>query len=210
MHTRVIRCAVLIGLMTLTLIGCGRQAARTPEGAGGLLAIGPDDTVLAAARPDYILAAIEAAGGLPTWMECRQIDLHGVVTAYRADGSYYLTEHALAAYPWSEALRVSAQEPQSAFVWQMVGDRFERLEGNASLDVSPLAGGYHDYAAAVLQIVTAPARLLDRTTQLSRQPLPVQIRGQNYDPLEARFGAGRSIAEGQKESSFANESGPGD
>jgi hypothetical protein len=189
--------------MILMLTGCGRQVAQTPEGADDLLAAGPDQTVLAAARPDYILAAIEAAGGLPTWMKCRQIGFRGVVTAYKPDGSYYLTEHAFAAYPWSEALRISAQEPRSAFVWQMVRDRFELLEGNANLDVSPLAGTYQDYAAAVLQIVTAPAQLVDRTTQLSRQPLPVQIRGQVYEPIDARFGARKAAGEEEKKTSSA-------
>ncbi len=206
MRTRVIRRAVLIGLMTLTLIGCGRQVAQTSEDDGSLLAIGPDQTALAAARPEYILAAVEAAGGLPTWMRCKQFDHLAVVTAYRSDGSYYLTEHAFAVYPWSEALRISAQEPQAAFLWQLVRDRFELREGNARLDVSPLGGAYQDYASGVLQIVTAPARLMDRTTRLSRRPLPVQIRGQEYDPIEARFAVRTTAAEDEKEASVAVES----
>jgi hypothetical protein len=188
------------------LIGCGRQAARTPGGVGDLLAIGPDQTLLAAARPDYILAAIEAAGGLPTWMQCVQLDLRGVVTAYGTDTSYYLTEHVLAVYPWSQAVRISAREPQSEFVWEMVRDRFELLKGDASLDASPLAGSYPGYAAAVLQIVTVPARLLDRAAQLTRQPLPVQIRGQDYDPIEVRFAVHPIVAETRKEPSVATES----
>lgn len=202
MRTRVIRRVILIGLMTLTLTGCGRQIAQTPD---DLLAIGPDQTLLAAARPDFILAAIEAAGGLPTWMQCRQIGLRGVVTAYRADDSYYLTEQDFAVFPWSEAIRISSREPQAAFAWLMVRDRFELLQGNASVDVSPLAGAYQDYAEAVVQIVTAPARLLDRTTQLDRQPLPLQIRGQDYDLIDARFGARPPTAKNPKETSTPAE-----
>jgi hypothetical protein len=196
MRTRVIRRVVLIGLATLTLTGCGRQVATAPEG-DGLLAIGPEQTTLAAARPEYILSAIEAGGGLPTWMQCKRLDFRAIVAAYRPEGSYYLTEQTFAVFPWSDAVRISAQEPRSAFVWLLVRGRFEQVKGNAALDVSPLAGGYQDYASAVLQIITVPARLLDRTTQLSRQPLGVQIRGQQYDPIDARFGE-RKEAVGDK------------
>ncbi len=200
MRTRVIRRAVLIGLIVLTLIGCGRQAARTSPDDDGLLAIGPNHASLAAVRPDHVLEAVEAAGGLARWMECRRVDVGGIVAAYRSDNSYYLTEHSFTIYPWSEAIKVSAREPQGRFVWRLARDRFEQAEGIANRDVSPLAGMYQDYASAVLQIVTAPARMLDRRAQLNRQPLPVQIRGQEYDPIDVRFlsregaagGAGRA------------------
>lgn len=204
MCTRVVRRAVLIGWVTLTLMGCGRQAAKTPKDAGDLLAIGPDQTTLAV-RPDFVLAAVEAAGGLPTWMQCRQLDHSGIVTIYRPDGSYYLTEHAFAVYPWSNAVRISAREPRATFVWQMVGGQFRRLEGDAALDVSPLAGAYQDYAAAVLQIMTAPARLLGQATELTRQPLPVQIRGQQYDPIGARFRTPQAAVGAEKEKPAAIE-----
>lgn len=199
MGTRVTRRAVPIGLLALTLIGCRSQSSSRP---GDRLAVGPDQAALASVRPDYILAAVEAAGGLPTWMQCRQLDFAGIVTAYRPDGGYYLTEHAFAIYPWSEAVTISAREPQSAFVWQAVGDRFERREGDASLDVSPLAGAYQDYATAVLQIVTAPARVLERRAQLSRRPLPLQIRGIEYDAIDAQFAA-RQAAEGKRQAPAA-------
>ncbi|MBN1361435.1 MAG: hypothetical protein JW993_12630 [Sedimentisphaerales bacterium] len=201
MRTRVVRRAVLIGLTILMLTGCGRQIAQLP--GDDLLAIGPDQTALAAVRPDYILAAVEAAGGLPTWLQCRRIDLSGVVAAYRPDNSYYLTEHTFTAFPWSEALRITAHEPQAEFTWLMVVDRFELLKGDANLDVSPLAGAYQNYASAVLQVVTAPARLLDRRTQLSRQPFTVQIRGRAYDPIDARFRISSSAGAGTDETSRA-------
>jgi hypothetical protein len=197
MCMRVFRRTVLIGLLALTLMGCGRQVTKTPRDAGDLLATGPDQTTLAV-RPDFVLAAVEAAGGLPAWMQCKQLSHSGIVTIYRPDGSYYLTEHAYTVYPWSNAVRISAREPRSTFVWQMVGGQFRQLEGDRALDVSPLAGAYPDYAAAVLQIMTAPARLLGQATELTRQPLPVQIRGQQYDPIGVRFQAPQAAVGDEK------------
>lgn len=190
MGTRAIRLAAAAGLVTLMLIGCGRQVSRTPDLSDDLLAVGPGQMALASARPAYTLAALEATGGVSAWMDCRRIDLSGVVSAYRPDGSYYMTEHAYMVYPWSEAIRISAQEPRSRFVWRLVGLQFERLEGDPSLDVSPLAGAYQDYAAALLEISTAPVRLMDEQTRLDRRPLPVQIAGRQYDAIDARFGIG--------------------
>ena len=196
MCTRVFRHTVLIGLTTLMLTGCGRQAAKTPKDGGDLLAVGPDQATLGV-RLNDVLAVVEAAGGLPAWMQCKSVTSNGVVTIYGQDGSYYLTEHAFVAYPWSYAVRISAREPRSAFVWQMAGGHYQQLAGNPALDVSPLAGAYQDYVAAVLQIMTAPARLLEPSTLLTRQPIPVQIRGQQYDPIDARFQA-RQVAVADK------------
>lgn len=194
MRTRVIRRVVLVGLLIATLTGCGRQVVRTSEDGDDLLATTPDLATLPV-RPQYITAAIDAMGGLPAWTRRERLDLRGIVTADRPGGGHYLTEHAFAVYPWSAALRITAREPRSTFVWRVVGGRFELLEGNASLDVSPMAGVYRSYATAMLQILTTPARLLDRGIRLSRQPLPVQIRGQQYDLIDVQFVVGQAAVE---------------
>ena len=192
MGTRMARYGVLIGLAIVTLTGCGRQVARTLEGTDDLLATGPDQLALAAARPDYTLGALEATGGVSAWMECRRIDFSGVVSAYRPDGSYYMSEHTFIAHPWSEALLVSAHEPGSDYLWRLVGGKFEQVEGNARVDISPLAGAYQDYATALLEITTAPVRLMEEKTELTRRPLPVQMLGQVYTAIDAEFAGSRS------------------
>jgi hypothetical protein len=70
--------------------------------------------------------------------------------------------------------------------WQVRSGRCS-IEGDSSLDVSPLNGSYHEYAEAVLQIVTTPARMIESSVSLTRRPIPVQIAGQWYQPVEARF-----------------------
>jgi len=181
------RHVVLIGLATLTLTGCGRQVARTSNGDADLLATGPDQLAIAAARPEYTLAALESTGGVDKWLQCRRIDLQGVVSAYRSDGSYYVSEHAFVVYPWSKAIQISAHEPGSDYLWRLVGQRFRQAEGKTSVDISPLAGAYHDYASALLEIITAPVRMMDEGVQLTRRPLPVQMIGQAYTAIDAQF-----------------------
>lgn len=188
MRTRVIRHVVLVGLLTAILTGCGRQVVRTSEDGDDLLATTPDTATLPV-RPQYITEAIDAMGGLPAWTRRERLDLRGIVTAEKPDGGHYLTEHIFTVYPWSAALRITAREPRSTFAWRLVQDRFEMVEGDASLNVSPLVGMYRSYATAMLQILTTPARLLDRGIRLSRQPIPVQIRGQHYDLIDVQFAA---------------------
>ncbi len=62
-----------------------------------------------------------------------------------------------------------------------------RSKGILPWTVSPLNGSYHEYAEAVLQIVTTPARLMEGNVTLNRRPIPLQIAGQWYQPVEAKF-----------------------
>jgi len=176
--------------------GCGRQVAGTPQGDVDLLATGPDREALSVPA-DYVSAMLEASGGLSTWIQNKRLQGGGVVKLYRPDGSFYLTEHALGVYPWSGAIRISADEPRGRFVWQVANECYEGLEGEAPLDISPLAGSYQAYTSAILQIVTAPVRLLDPAVELYREPTPVRINGQWYQRITARFGSRRVAAPGK-------------
>jgi len=134
-----------------------------------------------------VTAAINATGGMDEWVRVKELKFDGIVTAFDPDGSSYLTEQHFAVYPWSDAIQITAREPQGQFVWQLVNGQHRQLEGDWALAVSPLRDAYRQYTEAVLQITTAPVRMVDRHVSISRRPTPVQIGGQGYDPLEARF-----------------------
>jgi len=186
MFKTAVRDTVLIGFVALIMTGCGRQVAEAPQGDANLLATGPDDKALVT-PPDYVAAALEASGGLSVWRQQTKLHASGVVKLYRPDGSFYLTEHDIEIYPWSNAIRIDANEPQARFVWQLAEGRYQVLEGKAPQDVSPLAGSYRAYADAVLQIVSAPVRLLDEAVELYREPTPMRIEGQWYQRITAKF-----------------------
>jgi hypothetical protein len=183
MVARVVRSVVLTVLTGLILTGCGRQVARNPSRDSGLPATGPVST---SAPRSFITPSIDAVGGLPAWRQCTRLDFAGIVAAYRDDGGVYLTEHRFSLYPWSDSIQVTANEPRVQISWQVCCGRCT-IKGDTSLDVSPLNGSYHEYGEAVLQIMTTPARMMDSSVSLTRKPIPVQIAGQWYQPIEAKF-----------------------
>ena len=165
-------------LTALAVAGC-EQAQREDMDA---LASGPNVETLAV-KADYAAGAIKATGGLQRWAKTTRLDLDCVVTLYRPDGSFYLTEHHFEVYPWSNSIRISAQEPLSNFVWQLQNGRLSLLEGRQRVDVSPIAGSYRDYAEAILTIATAPVRLLGDSARFIKAPEPVKMEGLWYYPI---------------------------
>jgi len=186
MISRVILHGVVVASAVLTLTGCGRQAAQGPLQDPDLLATSPDRETLPVPRP-WVASALDATGGLGTWTQCRELELRTVVTAYQQDGSVYLTEHDFRVYPWSDAIQVSAHEPHAEVVCRIVSGEYSPPQGDLSQDVSPLSASYREYAEAVLQITTAPVRMLERSVVLTRRPSSVQIAGQWYHPVEATY-----------------------
>lgn len=193
MNERVTRRAVLIVLATLALAGCGRQAAKDAAATLDLPAIGPDQGALPTPTP-HVSAALDATGGLATWIQCRKLAFNAVVTAYKPAGDFYLTEHKFTVCPWGNAIEVSAQEPQTKLTLRIVDGQYRLLDGEAKMDVSPLSAGYRDYAEAMLQVVTAPVRMLADKATLLRKPIPVMISGAWYFPIEAKFEARKIVS----------------
>jgi hypothetical protein len=183
--------------VALTCTGCGQQAVETPSGNDNLLATGPDSEAIAA-PPEYVSDILESSGGLDLWRLQGRLHAEGVAKLYQPDGSFYLSEHDLEVYPWSNAIRIEANEPRARFVWQLAEGRYQMLEGQAPLDVSPLAGSYEVYADAVLHLVTAPVRLLDEEAELYREPAPIRIRGQWYQRITAKYYPARTASEARK------------
>jgi len=187
MVTRMVRGSVVIVVTVLMMTGCGRPAARESFANLDRLATGPDRRVLPTSRP-AVSAALDAAGGLAAWKHCRKIEAGAVVTACAGDGCFYLTERDFVLCPWSDAVQVTAHEPQGRFVWQVVGGQYRASLANPAWDVSPLSGLRRDCADAVLQIATAPVRMLEGGLVLMPRPATVQIGGQWYRPVEVKPG----------------------
>jgi hypothetical protein len=184
-------CNVVLTVLTgLILTGCGRQVARNPSRDSGLPAAG---LVSTSAPQPFVVPSIEALGGLSAWRQTTRLDFAAIVAAYHSDGGVYLTEHQFTLYPWSDSIQVTAGEPRVRISWQVVCGR-GTIDGDPALDVSPLKGSYHEYADAVMQIVTVPVRLLETSVSLNRRPIPMQIAGQWYQPVEAKFGPKETVS----------------
>ena len=186
MIARVMPSAVLIVLTVLMLTGCGRQASKESAPDLNLLATGPDRRTLPTPG-SFVSAALDATGGLAAWEQCKKIEFHAAVTACERDGFFYLTEHDFVLCPWSEAVQVTAHEPQADFTWQVVRGRYHASRADPNADVSPLRGWSRDYADAVLQIATAPVRMLEDSILLGRRPAAMQIAGRWYLPIDAKY-----------------------
>lgn len=183
------RYVVLIGLVAVALAGCSQPVAEEPMPVpvtdADALAVTPDADMLSVPSEDASVL-LEASGGLPLWKWQKKLNARCVVKFYRPDDSFYLTEQDITVYPWSKAVRISASEPRSKFVWQLVDGQYALLVGDPSLDVSPLSGQFQGYSSAILQIVTAPVRFMDRGVEFHRVPTPERVRGKWYQRFTAK------------------------
>ncbi len=186
MIARVMTSAVLVVSTAVILTGCGRQAAQESAPDLSLLATGPQRQAPAKPRV-FVSAALDATGGLAAWEHCKKIELHAAVAACERSGCYYLTEHDFALFPWSDSVQVTAHEPRANLTWQVVHGRYQASRADPNADVSPLRGLSREYAEAVLQITTAPVRMLEDRLLLGPRPATVQIAGQWYLPIDAQF-----------------------
>jgi hypothetical protein len=193
--------AVLIVLTSLTLTGCGRQVSKESSPNFDLLATGPDRKALPTPHP-FVSAALDATGGLAAWEQSKRIEFRATVTACEREGCFYLTEHDFVLCPWSDAIQVTAHEPRADFTWQVVRGRYHAPRADPNLDVSPLRGLCCDYADAVLQIATAPVRMLESNAMLTSRPAAVQIAGQWYLPIDADYQAKKADSKDKAAESY--------
>lgn len=165
----------LILALALVLAGCQRKYEED------VLAYPPDVNAIIVTS-DYAPRTIGATGGYQAWIDTIKLDLDGVVTFYRPDGSFYLTEHYYEIYPWSNAIRVSADEPRGKFVWQLSAEGLRILQAGGRGLYDP---GYEMQSVlrAVLDMTTAPVRLLD-SVGLVKAPEPVKVEGLWHNSIE--------------------------
>jgi len=181
----------LVFVMAFIIGGCEQKYKEDVE----VLALGPDLETLGVV-PDYVAQATEAAGGPDAWMKTKELQLDCVVTFYQPDGSFYLTEQHYDVYPWSNSIRISGREPQGEFVWQFSRGQFSVLQGDDRIEALPSAVESRCFAEVVLNVITIPARFLDKSVEFIKVPDPVKLQGQWYYPVNRRMKP-RSLLDGQ-------------
>ncbi|MHC4678852.1 MAG: hypothetical protein ACYTEK_09165 [Planctomycetota bacterium] len=180
-----IKSVCLILAVGILMGGC--KSDREDEEDAVVLARGPALGALSAPS-EYAAGAIDATGGMNAWARTKQLQLDCVVTFFRPDGSFYLSEQSYRIYPWSDSLEISAREPQGAFAWRLSKGQFEVLQGAERVGDLPLTVASRCFAEAILSIVTAPVRFLDSSAEFARQDAAVKMHGQWYHPIRTEAG----------------------
>ena len=169
--------------LTLAFVFAGCQQEERQRQQEVVLAIAPDAATVSGSS-DSAAQAIEAAGGLNAWTKTKEVWLASVVTLYQPDGSLYLSEQTYEIYPWSNSIQITAREPEGELLWRLSNGKFDALQGGNRIDELPRGVSSQDLAEAVLTIVTAPARLLDKSAEFAGKGSPVKVQGQWHQPIE--------------------------
>ena len=131
----------------------------------------------------YQSAALEAAGGVDAWAKVKKLQLDAFVNFYQPDDSFYLTEQTYIIYPWSNSIEIFGKEPQGDFTWRLSQGKFEVLQGLKRIpDVKSVLDN-QCLAEAILSIVTAPVRFMDKSVDFTKDDNPHIIEGQWYYPI---------------------------
>ncbi len=182
-ESRTVTLQFVLCALTLAFVVAGCQQPEQPRQQEVVLAVAPDAAAISVPSV-FADKAIEAAGGLDAWTKAKEVRLASVVTLYQPDGSHYLSEQSYEVYPWSNSIRVSAREPDGELLWQLSNGQLEALEGSGRIAEMPTEVWSRDLAEAVLSIVTAPARLLDKSAQFTLKGSAVKVQGQWHQPIE--------------------------
>ena len=176
--------SVLMLVLAAAFIFTGCQR-KQEEDVVEVLVSGPD-LETTSVRPDYVVRAIEAAGGWNAWTGMKELQLDCVVTFYQPDGSFHLTEQHHVVYPWSNSIKISGREPQGRFVWQLSNGKFDVLQEGGQSDALPVVIGSNHFAEMILSIITIPARFMDEPAEFSKETTGLKIQGQWYYPITRR------------------------
>ncbi|MHC4572846.1 MAG: hypothetical protein ACYS76_01725 [Planctomycetota bacterium] len=186
----------LLVLMTgLVVTGCAQESKE--EVAVRHPLVDPNVAV-----PNYVSAAIEASGGRQAWTRLKKLVFNCVVTFYRPDGSFYLTEQSHEVEPQSARIRISGREPEGELVWEFSPDGFSVLGGTARIEARSATLVNRYFAEAILDITTAPVRLLDVPAGPVRESRPVRMEGLWYYPIKLAGAGGTGVRSGLSEAVF--------
>ncbi len=172
---------ITAGILVLLLaVGCGRQVESKPVTEP--LAVGAENDSIFL-KGGFVSGAIKATGGLKAWMEVKEMSVECVVTFYKPDKSLYLTEQVHQIYPWTNSIRISADEPGERLVYQLSRGKFSVLETAEKDWTLPVEIEAETFARAVLDIMTAPVRFLDKSAVYSEKQQLTKIDGRIYRPV---------------------------
>ncbi len=194
MRNRILKTICLVLVAVFVIAGCEQ---KQKEGVD-VLARGPEVETISPPS-DEAARAIEATGGLNAWTKTIMLQLDCVVTFYRPDGSFYLTEQRYKVHPWLNSIQISADEPQGAFVWKFSNGQFNVLRGAGQIDALPKAVPSRCFAEVILNIITAPARFLDGSVEFTKQSTPVKMQGKWYYPIDRQ---GKDLTAGISDAVF--------
>ncbi|MHC4157801.1 MAG: hypothetical protein ACYSSO_01855 [Planctomycetota bacterium] len=167
----------LVFMLVLIVLGCGQKHVADTSASE------PDVTNRVVAGT-YTPRALRATGGYQSWITTEKIELDSVVTFYRPDGSFYLTDQHHEIYPWLGSVRISALEPQGKLVWQLSGESFRALEENEQVGLLPAPMYARDFAESVLYMTTVPIRFLDNKVEFDETLVPIRMEGLWYYLIE--------------------------
>jgi len=168
-----IKKTICLFLLTVPIFtGCEQQEKETDI-----------KTRIPSQKPAYLTEAIEKTGGLDAWNRTKKVEFDCIATFYQPDGSFYLTEQHHEIHPWSNLIRISAQEPQGKFVWEYSLGGLNVIEETNQEDFLPVGLDVESFAKSILDITTTPVRLLKSKTELTKSKSPVKIEGIWYYPI---------------------------
>ena len=179
MSNRILNIIYLVLVAVFIFAGCEQQREEDVD----VLALAQEAEVISIPSNEAE-QAIKATGGLNTWKKTTQLQLECVVTFYRPDGSFYLTEQRYEVHPWLNSIQISGDEPQQTFVWQWTDGKFDALEGTGQIDALPKVVPSCCFAEAILDIITASVRFLDGSVEFAESSDPVRIQGKWYYPIQ--------------------------
>lgn len=146
--------------------------------------------------PEPIRAAFEAVGPLEAWLRADKLQARCIVTFYKPNGSYYLTEQVHEIEPWAGSVRISADEPQGRLVWQLSNAGFKVLYGAERVANLPVKLCDENFATLLLDMTTAPVRIISDAGPVGgtngtsgssiKYGQAVKIKGQWYYPIELK------------------------
>lgn len=163
----------------LSFVAISAFAGCNQESAVEILAHGPDTEAIAAMGQNAS-DAIDATGGSRAWMETTQFSRKCIVTFYKSDDTYYLTQQQHRISPWANAVSITAAEPQGKLTWKLSRKNSQQSESCYSGTDLPGDLPGQSFAEAILDITTAPVRSL----YISTVSGPTKIQNRWYYEIE--------------------------
>ena len=136
------------------------------------------------AVPAQLAGAVDKVGGLKAWADTEIIACECTYTVYKADGTKYITTQRHAVYPWSDTIKVYANEPSGKYAWSLFREDFKVIEGpNVPDEQLPSEIGNRQIVEAIWSMLAVPARIASLTNDNAAPGQEMLIDGLWYSPV---------------------------